>query len=83
MVPDDVAQFGRGAAKRLHDVLGEELVGVYFVGSAALGGYVPGESDTDIVAVSRDRVGYSEKQAIVETRPRPRRARFIRRSESA
>ncbi|HEV3401929.1 MAG TPA: hypothetical protein VG078_08935 [Acidimicrobiales bacterium] len=67
MVPNDVAEFGRVAAGRLRDVLGEELVGVYFVGSVALGGYVSGESDIDIVAVSRGQLGDAEKQKVVET----------------
>jgi hypothetical protein len=67
MVPDDVAEFGREAARRLRDVLGKELVGVYFVGSVALGGYVPGESDIDVVAVSGDHVDRGEKQQVVET----------------
>ncbi len=72
MVPNDVAEFGREVARRLRDVLAEELVGVYFVGSIALGDYVPGQSDIDIVAVSRDQVGYREKQEIVETLLDPR-----------
>lgn len=40
-------------ATRLHELLGEELVGVYAGGSIALGGYEPGRSDVDVAAVSR------------------------------
>lgn len=43
--------FGRAIAEVLHTHLGDDLVGVYFVGSLALGGYVSGESDIDIAAV--------------------------------
>ena len=67
MVPTEVAEFGREVAGRLRRVLGDELLGAYFVGSVALGGYVAGESDIDIVAVSRDHIGSEAKQAIAET----------------
>ena len=49
----DVAVFGERVAQSMTRVLGEDLVGVYFVGSVALGGYVQGESDVDITAVSK------------------------------
>jgi len=52
MPSSDVATFGDELAAALARVLGNDLVGVYFVGSVVLGGYVPGESDIDIVAVS-------------------------------
>jgi hypothetical protein len=58
VVPHDIATFGNEVASVLHWRLGAELVGVYFVGSVALGGYVPGESDVDIIGVSR--VGIAE-----------------------
>jgi hypothetical protein len=58
-MPDDgrvlapeVAVFGDQVAEVLARALGTDLAGVYFVGSVALGGYVPGESDIDIAAVS-------------------------------
>lgn len=54
MVPTEAAEFGRDVPGRLRQALSDELVGAYFVGSIALGGYVAGESDIDIVAVSRD-----------------------------
>lgn len=52
MVPADVAAYGRRLAKRLREVLGDDLVGAYFLGSVALGGYVPGESDVDVAALT-------------------------------
>jgi predicted nucleotidyltransferase len=39
--------------RRLHDVLGENLIGVYAGGSYALGGYERGRSDLDVAAVVR------------------------------
>lgn len=45
-------------------ILGDGLVGVYFVGSVALGGYVPGESDVDIVGVSRFALGEGQKRSV-------------------
>jgi hypothetical protein len=56
MVPADVACFGRELARRLADALDGGLVGAYFVGSIALGGYIADESDVDIVAVSEHQV---------------------------
>ena len=67
MVPTEVAEFGREVAGRLRQVLGDELIGAYFVGSIALGGYVAGESDIDIVAVSRDHIPSEVKQVIAES----------------
>lgn len=49
--PADVAAYGDVVAAALGSVLGDDLVGVYFVGSVALGGYVAGRSDIDVVAV--------------------------------
>ena len=64
MVEDDVARFGRGVAASLRALLGTDLVGAWFVGSIALGGYVPGESDIDVVAVSPEHVAEEMKAAI-------------------
>jgi hypothetical protein len=76
-VPDDdnvvtpeVALFGQQVAEALAGTLGTDLVGVYFVGSVALGGFVAGESDIDIAAVSGDALTHPQKQwvasAVVE-----------------
>lgn len=51
VVSEPVANFGDVITELLLAHLGPDLVGVYFVGSLALGGYVPGESDLDLVAV--------------------------------
>lgn len=64
--PDDVVTFGDTIARILGSTLGDDLVGAYFVGSVALGGYVKGESDIDILAVCRHPVDEQTKQAVVE-----------------
>jgi hypothetical protein len=50
---------------RLRAVLGEELVGVYLIGSLALGGYEPGRSDIDVAVVARAPLAVSSKEAVV------------------
>jgi hypothetical protein len=66
VVASDVALFGNDVAAVLKRALGEDPVGVYFVGSVALGGYVPGESDVDVVGVTRSEVAQSLRQAIAD-----------------
>lgn len=66
MVPADVASFGRELARRLTEALDGGLVGAYFVGSAALGGYVANESDVDIVGVSEHQVQPEAKLLVAE-----------------
>src|SRR3954447_3224460 len=53
-------------ARRLHDVLGDELLGVYAGGSYALGAYEHGRSDVDVTAVTRKPLAPAAKQRIVE-----------------
>ena len=64
--PDDAAAFADEVAGILASILADEFVGAYFVGSIALGGYVAGESDIDIVAVCRRPVDDDVRQAVVE-----------------
>lgn len=70
-MPDDgrvlrpeVAVFGAQVTEALARTLGADLVGVYFVGSVALGGYVPGESDIDIAAVSSAALTDPQRQSV-------------------
>jgi hypothetical protein len=60
----EVTVFGEQVAEVLARILGDDLVGVYFVGSVALGGYVPGESDIDIAAVSSSALSALHKQDV-------------------
>jgi RimJ/RimL family protein N-acetyltransferase len=52
MGPDELVEAcGRAATGLLGRLLGDDLVGAYLVGSGALGGVAPGQSDVDVVAV--------------------------------
>jgi len=64
MAAPEVAVFGDQVAGVLAGILGNDLVGVYFVGSVALGGYVPGESDVDIAAVSGSALSGGQKHGV-------------------
>jgi hypothetical protein len=66
MVPGDIKRFATDVAAHLEALLGADFVGAYFVGSIALGGYVAGESDVDIVAVSAARVAEGMKRSIAD-----------------
>jgi len=66
VIPKDVVAFGDHVALLLRSSLAEELVGTYFVGSVALGGYVRDESDIDIVAVCERSVPDEKRQEIAK-----------------
>ncbi len=61
---DEVLSYGREVVASLRDGLGDGLCGAWFVGSVALGGYVAGESDVDIVAVSEHAVADEIKPSL-------------------
>jgi hypothetical protein len=65
--PAQVDHFGRVIAERLTACLSDNLIGVYFVGSVALGGYIQGESDLDIIAVCERRLTQIERFEVAET----------------
>lgn len=67
VVPDEILTYGGEVVASLREVLGDGLRGVYFVGSIALGGYVAGESDVDIVAVSEQVIPEEMKPAVAAT----------------
>ena len=50
-VPEEVSEYLRAVTARVRDALGDHVVGVYTTGSLALGGYRPGRSDIDLMAV--------------------------------
>jgi hypothetical protein len=60
----EIAAFGDQVAGALARIVGDDLVGVYFVGSVALGGYVPGESDVDIAGVSGSALSRGQKRSV-------------------
>jgi hypothetical protein len=64
MVTSEIAAFGGHVASVLAGILEDDLVGVYFVGSVALGGYAPGESDLDIAAVCERALSEREKRSV-------------------
>lgn len=66
MVPEPVVTFGEAVVNGLSSVLRDGLVGAYFVGSVALGGYIAGESDVDVAAVCRRSLDSAEKRCVVE-----------------
>jgi hypothetical protein len=66
VLPDEVVAYGSEVAASLQEVLGDALDGAYYVGSIALGGYVAGESDLDIVAVSERAIPDQAKLSIAE-----------------
>jgi predicted nucleotidyltransferase len=66
VVPDEVVTYGREVAATLRAVLGDGLAGAWFVGSIALGGYVAGESDIDIVAIAEHAIADAMKPSIAD-----------------
>jgi hypothetical protein len=58
---------GRAVAGRLRELLGDELVGAYLVGSGALGGVAPGRSDVDVVAVCASEPPEERRRAVAAT----------------
>jgi Domain of unknown function (DUF4111) len=60
----EIAEFGDRVSSVLLGTLRDDLVGVYFVGSVALGGYVPAESDVDIAAVSGSALSEQQKRSV-------------------
>jgi Domain of unknown function (DUF4111) len=61
---DDITRFGERVAAALSGALDGRLVGAWFVGSVALGGYVPGESDLDVAAVCEAALTERDRQRV-------------------
>jgi hypothetical protein len=55
---------GRAVTGALRGVLGEELVAAYLVGSGALGGVAPAQSDVDVVAVCATEPPEARRRAV-------------------
>jgi predicted nucleotidyltransferase len=65
-------------ARRVDEVAGDRLVGVWLLGSAALDDYDPARSDVDVQAVTTERLGTAERERLVgrlahEALPNPAR----------
>jgi hypothetical protein len=52
--------------RRVSAAVGEDLVGLYLHGSAAMGAFVPSRSDIDVLAVTRGTLATSAKLALAE-----------------
>jgi hypothetical protein len=62
----EVATFAQALTKRLQKILGEDLHGAYLSGSVALGGYLPGQSDIDLLVVSQSSLKVEKKRAVAQ-----------------
>ncbi|GHO87503.1 aminoglycoside adenylyltransferase domain-containing protein [Dictyobacter formicarum] len=63
-LPPEIQFYASQVAQLLHTYLQEDLSGVYLVGSAALGGFIPGRSDIDIQGVCARQLQREEKEQI-------------------
>jgi streptomycin 3"-adenylyltransferase len=52
-LPSEVENYLEQLTDRVHDVIRNDVVGIYLHGSAAFGGYNPARSDLDVLVVSR------------------------------
>jgi Domain of unknown function (DUF4111) len=64
-LPDQVRAYVLHLVERLQAHLGADLLGAYLVGSAALGGFVPGRSDIDAQAVCAEPLTRARKERLV------------------
>jgi hypothetical protein len=71
-LPPDVSHLLELFLAGLRDVLDENLLGVYFRGSLAIGGFDPETSDVDVLVVSHERVSETEFEALREMHDRLR-----------
>jgi hypothetical protein len=66
-VPEtEVKGYLEALSARLRSSLGESLVGVYLIGSGALGDWDPASSDIDVLAVASERLSSDTRLRVVE-----------------
>lgn len=70
-LPPAIQTYALQVAQLLQDSLQSDLVGVYLVGSAALGGYISGRSDIDIQGVCTRQLAQEEKEQITSLLAHP------------
>jgi len=51
----------------LKSILGENLIGVYLHGSLAMGGFVPGQSDVDVMVVAENALSDRQKESLAKS----------------
>jgi hypothetical protein len=61
----------RDATARLRGLLSDDLIGVYLMGSGAMGGFDPRTSDVDMAAVVRGPLTQEQKQRIIRALAHP------------
>lgn len=66
-----ISPYVHAVAQRLRSALGSDLVGVYLIGSGAMGGFDPHASDVDVVAVASRRLEPEEKTLLVNLLAHP------------
>ncbi len=66
MSEDEIRRYAEEVAHRLEDVLDGDLLAAYVGGSYALGEYLPGRSDADVLAVSGAPQPRDRKLAVVD-----------------
>jgi predicted nucleotidyltransferase len=64
MLPRRQQRYAEEVAGRLAGVLGEDLPGVYVVGSGALGDWIPGRSDIDVMAICEQPLTQADRDAL-------------------
>ncbi|MFQ5986979.1 MAG: aminoglycoside adenylyltransferase domain-containing protein [Thermoplasmata archaeon] len=63
-LPGDVRRLLRRFRDRLRETLGDDLVGIYFVGSIAFPGFVPDRVDLDFQVLVRSELAQAQVQAL-------------------
>jgi hypothetical protein len=62
---DAVRDYLAEVVRRLSHTLNDRFVSAYVTGSLALGGFIPDQSDIDVIAVSSDSLKIDDKHAVV------------------
>ena len=70
-LPPEIQHYALRLVQLLHSSLQDNLVGVYIVGSGALGGFLTGRSDIDIQGVCARPLSQKEKEAITSLLAHP------------